>query len=163
MFPAWRFLNSCSLSILLLSLGVDSTIVPIPEGTLYTGFVSTLCASQINATIDCYDYLLPLATSDFFGPLGNDTLQDAICSGTCGTSLRTYRDRVVRFCPNGQQPWLGYPPTWVGDMLWATYNRTCLTDPQTGEYCTGKNCRCPEHIHFPKRRNFRCYEQVRSG
>ncbi|GFF42111.1 autolysin [Aspergillus udagawae] len=100
--------------------------------------LSAACSNALEATLQCDPYLYTLATIDHFGPLGNDTFQDQLCQSTCGTSLTTYHNSVSEQCAKDPQPWDGIPAVWAGDILWATYNRTCLKDPKTGVYCTNE-------------------------
>ncbi|EAW07585.1 LysM peptidoglycan-binding domain-containing protein [Aspergillus clavatus NRRL 1] len=101
-----------------------------------TATLSAGCSTALKATLQCDPYLYTLATNDHFGSLGNKTFQDQLCQGACGTSLTTYHNTVVEKCASDPQPWDGVPAVWAGDILWATYNRTCLKDPKTNVYCT---------------------------
>ncbi|PKX91129.1 LysM peptidoglycan-binding domain-containing protein [Aspergillus novofumigatus IBT 16806] len=100
--------------------------------------LSAACSNALEATLQCDPYLYTLATIDHFGPLGNDTFQDQLCQSACGTSLTMYHNTVSEQCAKDPQPWDGIPAVWAGDILWATYNRTCLKDPKTGLYCTNE-------------------------
>jgi hypothetical protein len=109
-----------------------------PNGTHSTANLSRSCVTALNATIACDPYVQQLVATDYYGTLGNATLQDTVCAAGCGTSLGSYHANVARACVNDPQPWHGVPALWAGDVIWATYNRTCLKDPATGKYCVGK-------------------------
>lgn len=79
-----------------------------------------------------------LATVDYYGPIGNDILQESLCDASCGSSLASYHNEVQQACAGDPEPWDGVPAVWVGDIIWSTYNRTCLKDETTGEFCTSK-------------------------
>ena len=99
--------------------------------------LATSCISAINATISCDSAILPLAFQDYYGPVGNLTLQSSICDSTCGTSLASYREVVVSTCGAQKEVEQGYPVTYVGDLVGNYYNLTCLRDSTSGEWCTG--------------------------
>lgn len=94
------------------------------------------CISAINDTVDCDSSIISFAFQDFYGSM-NMTVQDSICAASCGSALSTYRANVLSTCGSTAQMDTGYPVTYVGDLVWAYYNLTCLTD-STGAYCTGK-------------------------
>jgi hypothetical protein len=108
-----------------------------PNGTQSTAKLSHGCLTALNATIVCDPYIQQLIASDYYGSLGNNTLQDSICAAGCGTSLASYHAQVLAACSSDPQPWQGIPAVWAGDVIWATYNRTCLKDSATGQYCVG--------------------------
>jgi len=109
-----------------------------PNGTQSTVNLSQGCVTALNATITCDPYIQQLVATDYYGSLGNATLQDSICAAACGTSLASYHANVAAACSSEPQPWPGVPAVWAGEVIWATYNRTCLKDPATGQYCVGK-------------------------
>lgn len=94
------------------------------------------CISAINATINCNASMVPLALSDHYGAFGSKTAQDNICASTCATSLSGWRTNVVSKCGAGSMLSAGYPVTYMGDLVGAYYNLTCLRDASTGQYCT---------------------------
>jgi hypothetical protein len=109
-----------------------------PNGTHSTANLAQSCITALNATITCDPYIQQLVATDYYGSLGNATLQDTVCAAACGTSLASYHANVAQACTNSPQPWPGVPAIWAGDVIWATYNRTCLKDPATGQYCVGE-------------------------
>ena len=109
-----------------------------PNGTQSTANLSQACVAALNTTITCDPYIQQLVATDYYGSLGNATLQASVCAAACGTSLASYHGRVAAACSGDPQPWPGVPAVWAGDVIWATYNRTCLIDPATGRYCVGK-------------------------
>jgi hypothetical protein len=108
-----------------------------PNGTQSTVNLSQGCIAALNATITCDPYIQQLVATDYYGSLGNASLQDSVCAAGCGTSLASYHDDVAAACSSDPLPWSGIPAVWTGDVIWATYNRTCLKDPSTGQYCVG--------------------------
>lgn len=122
----------------LVAFRVEAQIQLYQYGVNASTMISDACSSTLARTLDCDPYLYTLATIDFFGPLGNDSFQDALCESACGASLGAYHTAVEDQCANDPDPWNGVPAVWAGDILWSTYNRTCLKDPDTGRYCTGK-------------------------
>ena len=109
-----------------------------PNGTQSTVNLSQGCITALNTTITCDPYIQQLVATDYYGSLGNATLQGSVCAAGCGTSLASYHAHVAAACSSEPQPWPGVPAVWAGDVIWATYNRTCLKDPATGQYCVGK-------------------------
>jgi hypothetical protein len=90
-------------------------------GTNTTAKISDGCNTALSKVLDCDPYLFSLATTDYFGPIGNDTFQDQLCVASCRTSLETYHNTVHQQCANDPQPWDGIPAVWVGDILWSTF------------------------------------------
>ena len=109
-----------------------------PNGTQSTTTLSTGCSIAIGESLDCNPYLQGLAETDYYGSLNDSALQTSICNPACGSALETYHSSISSSCANDPQPWDGIPATWAGDVLWATWNRTCLKDSKTGEYCSGR-------------------------
>ncbi|KAK9646497.1 hypothetical protein HCH54_005237 [Aspergillus fumigatus] len=105
-------------------------------GTNATAAISDGCNAALSKVLDCDPYLFSLSTTDYFGPISNDTFQDQLCVDSCRTSLETYHNAVQQQCANDPPPWDGIPAVWVGDILRSTFNRSCLTDPASGNYCT---------------------------
>ncbi|RDB24798.1 hypothetical protein Hypma_007466 [Hypsizygus marmoreus] len=123
------------LLMVILSQRVEGQFKLFPDGTHSTQNLSPGCITALNATITCDPYIQQLVSNDYYGSLGNATLQDAVCTAGCGSSLTSYHASVVQVCASDPQPWPGVPAAWAGDVIWATYNRTCLKDPATGAYC----------------------------
>lgn len=103
--------------------------------------LSASCISAINDTVACDSALLSFAFQDYFGPLNNPSMQSSLCENTCGTALASYRKNVVSTCGQQTEMAQGFPVTYVGDLVWSYYNLTCLKDPKTGEWCSGKSTR----------------------
>jgi hypothetical protein len=122
----------------LLTPLIQAQFQLFPNGTQSTVNLSPGCITALNATITCDPYIQQLVATDYYGSLGNATLQDSVCATDCGASLASYDANVVAACSSDPQPWSGVPAVWAGDVIWATYNRTCLKDPATGQYCVGK-------------------------
>lgn len=118
--------------------GIDAQFQLFPQSTQSTADLSQACIAALNATITCDPYIQQLVATDYYGSLGNASLQNSVCGAACGTSLASYHAHVVAACSSDPQPWPGVPAIWAGDAVWATYNRTCLKDPATGLYCVGK-------------------------
>ena len=128
---------SYSLIVLLLCQLIEAQFQLFPNGTHSTASLSQGCTTALNATINCDPYIQYLVSNDYYGTLGNATLQNSVCSAGCGASLASYHSNVAVACAKDPQPWPGVPALWSGDVIWATYNRTCLKDPATGAYCVG--------------------------
>ena len=118
--------------------GINAQFQLFPNGTQSTANLSQGCITALNATITCDPYIQQLVATDYYGSLRNATLQDLVCAPACGTSLASYHAHVLAACLTDPQPWQGVPSVWAGDVVWATYNRTCLKDPATGLYCAGE-------------------------
>ena len=122
----------------LLIPSIKAQFQLFPNGTQSTANLSQGCITALNTTITCDPYIQQLAATDYYGSLGNATLQDSVCAAGCGASLASYHTQVAAACSSDPEPWSGIPAVWVGDVIWATHNRTCLKDPTTGRYCVGK-------------------------
>ncbi|EEB90340.1 hypothetical protein MPER_11465 [Moniliophthora perniciosa FA553] len=75
-------------------------------------------------------------TSDYYGSLGNRTIQDNLCNPSCGQALESYRSSVASACASSPQPFDGLPATYFGDAAEAAWKTFCLQDSFTGQYCT---------------------------
>ena len=126
-FLALHFLNLARAQLNLYS-----------EGLFNDNDISSQCSTAIAAEISCDPSLVALTSADSFGAVGDSTLQESMCTTSCGTALSTYHDAVSKACAKDPQPWDGLPAVWAGDAVWATYNRTCLKDPNGGGYCGGE-------------------------
>ncbi|ODM15751.1 hypothetical protein SI65_08985 [Aspergillus cristatus] len=124
--------------VALVAAPVAAEIQIYKYGLNSTATLSNGCTEALKGALNCDPYLQSLAAIDYYGPVGNNTLQDALCAASCGSSLSEYHDSVHKACANDPQPWDGIPAFWVGDIIWATYNRTCLKDETSGEYCTNE-------------------------
>ncbi|KAJ5951266.1 uncharacterized protein N7479_009679 [Penicillium vulpinum] len=101
-----------------------------------TALISDGCTSALRKELDCDPFLVTLSMSDYFGQVGNETFQDQLCDDGCGNALEAYHSSVKQQCAGDVEPWDGVPAVWAGDVLWSTWNRTCLKDPKTNTYCT---------------------------
>lgn len=126
--------------VALVAAPVAAEIQIYKYGLNSTATLSNGCTEALKGALDCDPYLQSLAAIDYYGPVGNNTLQDVLCAASCGSSLSEYHDSIHKACANDPQPWDGIPASWVSDIIWATYNRTCLKDEISGEYCTSKFC-----------------------
>lgn len=156
MAVSYSFIVLVSTYGLLCQL-VEAQFQLYPNGTGSTANLSEECATALDATINCDPYIQYLASNDYYGSLGNSTLQDSLCSAPCGASLASYHSNVALKCANDPQPWPGVPAVWTGDVMWATYNRTCLKDPATGAYCVGMFA---PFIHFRKLKDLQTRSQL---
>lgn len=92
------------------------------------------CKTSLSGQINCHAYVASMMQVGYHGSLGNDTLTDAICDASCGTSLRQWYNAVERNCA-GYNMTANSPPVLYGARMWAGYNETCSRDEVTGEYC----------------------------
>lgn len=124
------------------STGDDATagFAVLPPGTVANSSLADLTAQCINAmesTVQCDDNLNSLAAADYYMEVDATNLQ-SICSQSCSTSLAAYNQNVASACAGEPEAWSGYPATYFGNVLWASWNMTCLSDPTTGQSCMGK-------------------------
>ncbi len=118
-----------------------SSLMLFPNDTLTastTATLSTGCITAMEAPLACDPYIQVLASQDYYGSMDNASLQNSLCEQDCGRSLSKYHSSVASACHSDPQPWSGIPATWYGDLVWASYNQTCLKDSKTGQYCNGK-------------------------
>ena len=101
-------------------------------------FISDGCVSAMESSVSCNQWIQANAYDDWYGPL-NDTVLDSLCTPQCKPSIKSYRSRVTAACQNDPQPFDGLPPEYFIDVVWASYNLTCLKDPKSGDYCNGKS------------------------
>ena len=109
----------------------------VEPGTIANGSSETIssdCMSAVEATVLCDSQLSVIAGADYFLEQDQTTL-DAVCTKSCASSLADYRSNVVAKCSGQPDAWPGYPATYFGDLVWSSYNLTCLADPTTGSSC----------------------------
>ncbi|KAI0388217.1 hypothetical protein F5Y17DRAFT_463931, partial [Xylariaceae sp. FL0594] len=97
--------------------------------------LSTSCATAMQAPLSCNPSLLQIMMQNFFGMVGNLTVQDIFCDALCGDQLMSYRQDVVTSCQSDPQPLPGYPATYWADVAISAWTTVCLKDAATGEYC----------------------------
>ncbi|KZF20250.1 carbohydrate-binding module family 50 protein [Xylona heveae TC161] len=97
--------------------------------------ISSGCATALQAPLDCDPYLTYVMTSNFYGSLGNDTLQAQFCNATCSNELTSYRTSVASSCAKDPQPVPGYPATYWADSAISAFNHMCMKDQSTGAFC----------------------------
>ncbi|KAL8764772.1 MAG: hypothetical protein Q9194_006850 [Teloschistes cf. exilis] len=123
-------------TVLLLAGCVLADVQLYPNNTLITSnTISQACHDAMNANLACDPYLVNLATNNYYGSLGDTSLQNSVCDTKCGTALSTYHNSVHQACAQDEDPWLGVPASYYGDLVFAQYNLTCLRDSQTNEFC----------------------------
>lgn len=91
----------------------------------------------MQAPLSCDPSLLQMMMQDFFGMVGNLTVQDRFCDPACGSDLKSYRQKVVTACQSDPQPLPGYPATYWADVATSAWATVCLKDASTGQYCAG--------------------------
>ena len=96
--------------------------------------LSDACVNALQGTVQCNSSLVSIAAADYFYQL-DDSDFTSLCMPSCASSLAEYHDSVASSCAGEPQAWAGYPATYFGDVFWASYNLTCLTDPTTGDSC----------------------------
>lgn len=129
--------NMLLIFFILMAATAYCQLVLYPNGTQFATTLSSQCTTAIGASLNCDPYLQGLAETNYYGSLNDNALQASICEPNCGSSLSQYHSVIASSCSTEPQPWDGIPATWAGDALWATWNRTCLKDPKTGDYCSG--------------------------
>jgi hypothetical protein len=134
--------NGYMSSILAWVRGANATIGQrnFTGFTLYDAddleYLTSTCITALTGVIKCDSYLLRFQQPSIHGSLDNATLTDSVCDAACGTSLKSWFDTVSLSC-SGQNI-TGALPTKVGGYIYQGYNETCLKDPTTGDYCSGK-------------------------
>lgn len=111
----------------ILSDVANSTLVPL----------TSACLTALQSTVQCDQSLETVSGSDYYFGIDNGT-QSSLCTDACEESLSSYHESVSNACAGQDQPWDGYPANYFGDLLWATYNYSCLADPKTGSSCMSK-------------------------
>ncbi|KAI8648701.1 Pectin lyase fold virulence factor [Fusarium keratoplasticum] len=91
------------------------------------------CKTALSAKVLCDYWVQSFAEPAYHGSLGNASLTDSVCDEGCGESLRSWFTNVNTNCEGYTVA--GDIPTLYGGRMWAGYNGTCLTDPETGKYC----------------------------
>lgn len=67
----------------------------------------------------------------------NETSYESVCDASCGASIRSYWDGIVKECAGNifREDWtLNLQAGW----LWEAWNETCYYDPESGRNCNGK-------------------------
>jgi hypothetical protein len=98
--------------------------------------LSSGCVRAMEATLQCDEYLEAIAAADIYA--ADNSTQAIVCTTDCSTSLASYIRNVDLACANDLQAWSGLNHDYYGKVLQSTYNMTCLKDPSTGQFCTGK-------------------------
>ncbi|KAK1751404.1 hypothetical protein QBC47DRAFT_434461 [Echria macrotheca] len=103
-----------------------------PDNQLSAG-----CQGALLADVACDPYLLQLTNTDSYGSLNGtgNNYYTTVCTAACKTALTNYIANVSSHCSADPQPFNGYPATWQGTAVFASYNMTCLKDSSTGQFC----------------------------
>ncbi|KAL2813235.1 hypothetical protein BJX63DRAFT_394482 [Aspergillus granulosus] len=91
------------------------------------------CKTSLTQAVKCDPYTLLFLAEAYRGSLDNDTLTESVCDPGCGLSLKSWFDNVATTCEGSNVT--GSAATKYGGQIWSGYNETCLTDPESGEYC----------------------------
>lgn len=94
------------------------------------------CINALAANIDCIDYTRQFMQLRYRTSLENITLTDQVCTGNCGSSLKSWFDTVTTQCAG--KSLRDTIPTKFGGYIYAGWNETCVKDPKTKQYCNGK-------------------------
>lgn len=100
--------------------------------------LSNACLTALQGTVNCNSSLVNIAAADDVYGINNDTYA-YLCTDSCGSSLESYHNTVSSACAGQDEAWSGYPPTYFGDVYWASYNLSCLADPTSGASCIGES------------------------
>ncbi|KAM6523085.1 hypothetical protein FSOLCH5_003704 [Fusarium solani] len=119
--------------LLSLCLGASATFKIYNATTLEDANVGDACVKAMSADIACPAYIRSFMQPRYRGSLGNVTLTDEICTGTCSASLKSWFNTVVSACA-GEDVGSGVPQRY-GGYIWAGWNETCVKDPKTKKYC----------------------------
>jgi hypothetical protein len=102
--------------------------------------LTATCQTALTQTIKCHSKFRAWQQPATRRSLHNVTLTDEVCDVGCGNSLRTYYEAVTAACQgqNFTVPAGVTFPERAGGTIWTGYNETCLKDPTTDEYCSGR-------------------------
>jgi hypothetical protein len=95
------------------------------------------CINSLTANIDCHELVRSWDAPSYRPSLGNVSLTDEVCAGTCGGSLRSWFGAVSSSCAG--KALHGSVATRLGGYMWAGFNETCVKDPRTRQYCNGNS------------------------
>jgi len=70
----------------------------------------------------------------------NQTSYESVCDASCGASIRSYWDGIVKECAGHI---FQENATWNlgAGWVWEAWNETCYYDPESGRNCNGKSTR----------------------
>ncbi|KAL3483769.1 pectate lyase superfamily protein-domain-containing protein [Aspergillus germanicus] len=126
--------NSSDTTIGQRELGGFQIYLP---GSAYIEDLTATCQTALTQTTKCHAKLQGWQELTMRGSLDNVTLTDELCDAGCGMSLRNYYDAVTATCHDQNitvSAGITFPER-PGGTIWTGYNKTCLKDPSTGEYC----------------------------
>ncbi|KAM0542828.1 hypothetical protein ACHAPJ_012608 [Fusarium lateritium] len=114
-------------------LGASTAFSIYNAADLEANNLGDLCLKALSADISCSTAIRSFMAPSYHGSLGNVTLTDQVCTGTCSASLRKWFNTVVDACANDD--FGNGVPQRVGGYIWAGWNETCIRDPRTKRYC----------------------------
>jgi hypothetical protein len=144
-------LATCSLPTLdALVLERDPDVTTLTEQSKFPGFsieddyylddpnLSAPCKDALTQTIFCDEYISDYGDEpEWRGFIDTtETSYDSVCDASCGASIRSYWDGIVKECA-------GYKArgvttiTVVAGRLWEAWNETCHYDAESGRNCNG--------------------------
>jgi hypothetical protein len=98
--------------------------------------VSSMCEASLTRLVECHDQVYMLRALQWRGSMHNGTLTDLMCDKSCGQSLQAWFESVSVDCAREHDRVVLSEP---GGIIWAGWNETCVKDPNTGKYCSGKS------------------------
>ena len=122
-------------SLLMVQFSYASFTV-LSNASAIPSTLSKPCVQALTSGINCDAYLKSLTYFDYYGPVGDNALQDKVCSGTCGDALASYTDNVSSKCGLTDRAFV-LPAYIIANKAWLMYNQTCLKEADGSKYCTG--------------------------
>ncbi|KAK3906119.1 hypothetical protein C8A05DRAFT_12142 [Staphylotrichum tortipilum] len=121
--------------------GSNTAAADIKGYTLYTPEdlaadpFSEQCKTALTGTLACAAETKKWMSPGVRGTLDDAALQDEVCDAGCGASLAAWYRQVSASCV--EYRWAeGAPLEMAGGYIWYGYNESCLTESQTGRYCS---------------------------
>ena len=123
-------------SLLSLCFTASATFNIYNATNLENKNVGDACVKALSADIACPAHLRSFMAPSYHGSLGNVSLTDEICTGTCSASLKNWFNTVITACAD-EEFGDGFPQRY-GGYIWAGWNETCIRDPKTKKHCNGR-------------------------
>ncbi|KAL6229017.1 pectate lyase superfamily protein-domain-containing protein [Aspergillus navahoensis] len=94
------------------------------------------CQTSLTQLVKCDPYATMFLDNKYRGSLNNMSLTDSVCNDSCGASLQSWFHNIETNCADYNVS--GSAATKYSGQVWSGWNRTCLKDPTSGEYCNNE-------------------------
>lgn len=126
-----------AIALLFLALlSVYAEDLNVFNGYLIPSSFTPACTSALQQNVTACNNATLLYPG--YGDISSNVTLNNICTTSCSNALAQYHTNIAQQCAGASLnlTGLGEPMTYLVDIIWNSFNSTCLTDSATGEFCS---------------------------